>query len=318
VLDLKRAEGREVFLDLARRADVVVDNFRGGVMERLGLGWGTLNGANPRLVHVSITGFGTTGPLAARPGFDPILQARTGLMQAQGGDDDPVFHLIAYNDYSAGALGALATVAALLARERTGRGQQVDVSLFRTSYVAQAAEMLLAEGCPPAPTGGRDFLGPTACRRLYACADGWLCVAATVPAHATALGRLAGTALALDDPAESAAADAVARFLGGASRADALTRLAAAGVPAAPCLGFQELFADPLLRAAGCVVEHAHPTLGPLLMSGPFLDFAVTPAVPRRSAPLLGADGADVLGELGYTTARIDALVRDGIVGGPA
>src|SRR5438034_664733 len=178
VLDLKRAEGRDVFLDLARRADVVVDNFRGGVMERLGLGWETLRGVNPRLVHTSVTGWGSSGPLAARPGFDPTFQACSGLMQAQGGADDPVFHMIAYTDYSAGTLGALATVAALLARERTGRGQRVDVSLFRTSYVMQAAEMILAAGYPPPPAGGRDFLGPGACRRLYACGDGWVCVSA--------------------------------------------------------------------------------------------------------------------------------------------
>ncbi len=98
VLDLKRAEGRDVFLDLARAADVVVDNFRGGVMERLGIGWDRLSAENPRLVHTSITGYGTTGPLACLPGFDPVFQARSGLMLAQGGDE-PVFHMIAYNDY---------------------------------------------------------------------------------------------------------------------------------------------------------------------------------------------------------------------------
>src|SRR5437667_8610114 len=117
-------------------------------------------------------------------------------MAAQGGADAPVFHIIAYADCSAGTLGALATVAALFARERTGRGQRVDVSLFRTSYVMQAAEMILAAGCPSPPAGGRDFLGPGACRRLYVCADGWVCVAATAEVHATALGRLAGVLLA--------------------------------------------------------------------------------------------------------------------------
>src|SRR5207249_2007072 len=144
VLDLKRAEGRDVFLDLARRADVVVDNFRGGVMERLGLGWETLRGVNPRLVHTSVPGWGAAGP--------------------------------------------------------------------------------------PPPAGGRDFLGPGACRRLYACGDGWVCVAATAEAHAAALGRLTGAPLALDDPAEGAAAAAVARALGALSRAEALARLAGAGV----------------------------------------------------------------------------------------
>src|SRR5437016_1178878 len=187
VLDLKRAEGREVFLDLARRADVVVDNFRAGVMERLGLGWETLHDVNPRLVHTSITGWGSSGPLATRPGFDPVFQARSGLMQAQGGEDEPVFHMIAYTDYSAGTLGALATLAALFARERTGHGQRVDVSLFRTAFVAQAADMILHQSRVPAGRGGRDYLGPGACRRLYACRDGWLCITARTEAEAAAL-----------------------------------------------------------------------------------------------------------------------------------
>src|SRR5437762_9958414 len=101
--------------------------------------------------------------------------------------------------------------------------------------------MLLPPGCPSSPpAGGRDFLGPGACRRLYACGDGWVCVAATAEAHAAALGGLTGAPLALDDPAEGAAAAVVARALGALSRAEALARLAGTGVPAAPCLGFPE------------------------------------------------------------------------------
>jgi len=312
VLDLKRPEGREVFLDLARGSDVVVDNFRAGVMERLGIGWERLRAVNERLVHTSITGYGSAGPLSTLPGFDPIFQAASGLMAAQGGADDPVFHMIAYTDYSAGALGALATVAALLARERTGRGQRVDVSLFRTGYVAQAAEM--AAGA----RGGRDHRGPAASRRLYACRDGWLCIAAREAAEASALGRLAGAEIGLGDGPDGAAAEAVARLLAGLSRSDALSRLAAAGVPAAPCRGFQELFEEPSFRETGAMVEQVHPTLGPLLMPGPFIRFEATPAVLRRSAPLLGADGADVLSELGYPPERIASLVADRIVGGAA
>src|SRR5207249_1105483 len=133
--------------------------------------------------------------LAALPGFDPIFQARSGLAAAQGGDDAPVLHMIAYNDYCAGALGAFTTIAALVARERTGRGQRVDVSLFRTAFVDQAALMILFPGRPPDPRGGRDHLGPAASRRLYACRDGWLCVAAGSETEAAALGALAGIGL---------------------------------------------------------------------------------------------------------------------------
>jgi crotonobetainyl-CoA:carnitine CoA-transferase CaiB-like acyl-CoA transferase len=310
VLDLKRAEGRDVFLDLARRADAVVDNFRAGVMERLGIGWETLRAANARLVHASITGWGTRGPLATLPGFDPIFQAQTGLMRAQGGDDQPVFHMVAYNDYSAGALGALATVAALFVRERSGRGQRVDVSLFRTSYVVQAAEL-----GPHAPRGGRDHLGPSACRRLYGCADGWLCIAATAPAHATALAEIAGTPVALDDRPDGPSAAALARALGGTPRAAALARLRQAGVPATPCLRFEDLFVDPVLRASGCIVPDVHPALGELFVPAPFIRLSVTPVRLPRPAPLLGADAASVLAEVGYAPDRIAALMDTGIVG---
>jgi crotonobetainyl-CoA:carnitine CoA-transferase CaiB-like acyl-CoA transferase len=312
VLDLKRPEGRAVFLDLVRAADVVVDNFRAGVMERLGIGWETLAAANPRLVHTSITGFGSAGPLAALPGFDPVFQARSGLMQAQGGADDPVFHMVAYNDYAAGTLGALATVAALLARERTGRGQRVDVSLFRTSLVAQAAHLH-----PSAETGGCDYRGPSACRRLYACRDGWICIAASAPAQAAALGRSTNTAVTLDDPADGPAAAAIAAVLADESRTAALDRLAAAGVPAAPCVTFDEVFIDPFLAARGCLVEQEHPVLGAVLLGGPLIGFEATPIVYRRSAPVLGADGPAALRELGFSEERIEALLAAGVVGRP-
>jgi crotonobetainyl-CoA:carnitine CoA-transferase CaiB-like acyl-CoA transferase len=311
VLDLKRPAGRDVFLDLARAADVVVENFRGGVMERLGLGWETLRAVNPRLVHTSITGYGSTGPLAPLPGFDPVFQARSGLMRAQGGTDEPVVHMIAYNDYCAGALGALATVVALVARERTGRGQRVDVSLFRTAFVDQAAE--LAAGA----TGGRDFAGPGACRRIYACRDGSVCVAAGTPAEAEALGRLAGVQAALDDPAAGPVADAVARRLAEWTTREAVDGLAGAQVPAAACVGFAEVLADPWLRARGSVVEQGHPRLGTLVMSGPFVRLSETPVTLHRSAPILGADGGEVLAEVGYEADRISALVGAGVVGAP-
>jgi len=314
VLDLKRAGGREVFLDLARSADVVVDNFRAGVMERLGIGWETLAALNSRQIHTSITGYGSTGPLASLPGFDPIFQARSGLMLAQGGDE-PVFHMVAYTDYMAGALGALATVAALVARERGGDGQRVDASLLRTSYVSQAADMVLAASMTPSTSGGRDFLGPGACRRLYRCADGWVCVAATTPVHAAALARVAGVPVSLDDGADAPSAVAIAGVLAGESRADGLRRLRAAGVPATPCLGFQELFSDPILRGNGYLVEQVHPTLGTLLVPAPFIRFDGVPSRPGRSSPLLGADAADVLAGIGYGPERVAALVGDGVVG---
>jgi crotonobetainyl-CoA:carnitine CoA-transferase CaiB-like acyl-CoA transferase len=220
-------------------------------------------------------------------------------------------HMIAYNDYAAGALGALATVAALYARERIGRGQRVDVSLFRTAYVAQAAEMTEHEHA----AGGRDYLGPSAARRIYACTNGFVCVTATSRAEASALGRLAAVALDLDAPPDGSAAEAIGRELGALGRDAALARLAELGVPAGPCLGFDEVASDPRLRASGSVHEHEHPILGPLFLTGPFVRFSATPAGERRSAPGLGEHGAEVLRELGYADARIAALFASGVAG---
>lgn len=306
VLDLKRPDGRDAFLDLVRGADVVVENFRGGVMDRLGLGWERLRAVNPALVLTSITG--AEGPLATLPGFDPLFQARSGFMVAQGGTGEPVFHMIPYNDYCAGTLGALATVAALVARERRARGQRVELSLMRTALVDQAAHMTDVR------PGGRDYLGPGAARRLYGCADGWVCVAAQDAAQARALGTLGHVTLAADAPAECPEAAAIASALAGLARGDALGRLAAAGVPAAPCLAFADMVADAHLRANGMFVTLPDATLGPVTIGGPFADFDATPIAYRRLGPEHGAHSRAVLAEAGFDAERIAGLVAAGVV----
>jgi len=323
VLDLKRPEGREVFVALVRAADVLVENQRPGVLERLGLGWDRLREVNPGLVHTSITGYGRASAL---PGFDPIFQARTGLMAAQGGDHEPVFHTIPYNDYCAGALAALATTAALLARQLHGGGRRVDVSLFRTGVVDQAAELALdGDRVFDGARGGRDHVGPSAWRRLYQCADGWLCVAACTPAEMDALAALAGVArqrptrgaggatVPVED--ECSAGGAIAALFAGWSRAAALARLRDAGVPAAPCLGFDELWDDPHLGANHAFAAVDYPDIGTVRQAGPLVHFERTPIVYARRAPGLGEHGDAVLREIGVAPARIEALTAAGVVG---
>jgi crotonobetainyl-CoA:carnitine CoA-transferase CaiB-like acyl-CoA transferase len=298
VLDVKTANGARAMRALTRTSDVVVDNVRPGVMERLGLDDATLYAERPGLVRLSITGYGPTGPDALRPGFDPVFQARCGLMRAQGGTDAPVVHTIAYNDYSAGALGALAVVAGLYAREVRGRAQRIDLSLFRTALVDQAADMLLAPGLVPVPSGGRDFLGPAASRRLYRCADGWICVAAADEGTRTGLAVLAG-AEPYDDAPDGAVAAACEAFFASIDRAAALERLHHRRIPAAPCLRFPELLADPQVAANRCLVEVRDEELGPVVMAGPCIHFTRTPITYEGGAPRLGADTDAVLRELG-------------------
>jgi crotonobetainyl-CoA:carnitine CoA-transferase CaiB-like acyl-CoA transferase len=267
-------------------------------MDRLGFSDAALATVRPDLVRVSITGYGPNGPDAERPGFDPVFQARTGLMQAQGGAGDPVVHTIAYNDYCAGTLAALATVAGLVARAHDRAGRRVHLSLFRTAVLAQGHDMVLAAGVGPDAQGGRDHLGPAAARRLYPCSDGWVCVAASRGDDLAALGRLLGTPVTAVDPPDGAVAAALTAWLGGREREEVLAALRAAGVPAAPCLRFPELIDDAQVRATGAMVEVTDEEIGTVVMPGPCIRFAATPIVFAGGAPRLGADGAAIRREL--------------------
>jgi crotonobetainyl-CoA:carnitine CoA-transferase CaiB-like acyl-CoA transferase len=153
-IDLKNPAGKEAFLDLVRVSDVVLDNYRIGVRERLGIDYAALREINPCIISCSITGYGPEGPYALDPGFDPILQARSGMMAGQGGDDEPVFHQVAVNDSATAMMGAFGIVAALHARERTGQGQEVLTCLANQSVICQSGELTVrrASADPPGAT----------------------------------------------------------------------------------------------------------------------------------------------------------------------
>ncbi|MCW2946670.1 MAG: L-carnitine dehydratase/bile acid-inducible protein [Actinoallomurus sp.] len=195
-LDLRRPQGRDALLRLVTDADVLVDNLRPGSLDRLGLGAEILAAANPALVRCSVSAYGRTGAWADQPGFDPVVQALSGLMAAQGGAGAPVATTAPVHDATTGTLAAFGVLAALLARTRTGRGQHVTTSLAAASTFLQSAELTSFAGRPPTAEGGRDFPGPTAYHRLYRAEDGWLATAATTPAQRHALLR----ALGQDDP----------------------------------------------------------------------------------------------------------------------
>ncbi|MDE2486400.1 MAG: CoA transferase, partial [Alphaproteobacteria bacterium] len=200
-LDLKQPEARALFLDLAREADVVIDNYRLGVRSRLGIDYPALRAVNPRIISCSINAYGDTGPRAARPGFDPLLQAEAGMMSAQGGNDDPILYTIPVNDVATAGQVTAAVIAALNARERTGAGQEILTSLMASSLLFQLAEMVTYEGRPPNDLGALDCIGLRALHRYYACADGWIGLVCERPDEAQALVRT----LSLDfgDPASA-------------------------------------------------------------------------------------------------------------------
>ncbi len=173
-IDLQSEAGKAIFRDLVATADVVIDNYRPGVLQRLGIDYDALSAVNPQIISLSITGFGEGGPLAAQPGFDPILQGMSGMMTAQGGDSEPVFLTVAVNDVTAGAMSVLGTGLALYHRAVRAAGQRVWTSLDRMSAFMQSGELTRFDGRPPARTGGADFRGPGALDRLYEARDGWV------------------------------------------------------------------------------------------------------------------------------------------------
>src|SRR5262249_9662334 len=150
----------DAFYRLVAGSDVVLDNFRPGVLRRLGVDYDSLRAANPGIVCFSLSGFGDRGPLRDKPGFDPILQAMSGMMSAQGGDSRPVFFTVAVNDIAGGVMGALAACLGLLHRLRMGEGQRIDGSLAAMSAFMQSGELLRFDGSPAAQVGGADLPGP--------------------------------------------------------------------------------------------------------------------------------------------------------------
>lgn len=322
-LDLKHPDGLAAFMDLVRVSDVVLDNYRLGVRERLGISYEALRRVNPRIISVSVTGYGPEGPLANDPGFDPLVQARSGLMALQGGDDEPVFYQIPVNDTASAMMAAFGVVAALAARHVTGEGQEVTTCLANQSILTLSGEVTWYAGRPPNPKGGLDLLGTSALNRYYRCADGWLLVAATTPAQfhklCAALGHpeWAGGWLAeqaLREPVTGRLAERIAEALGAMPRDEALDRLLTRGVPAAPAVSTEELFEDPWLLASDYFEDFEHPQFG--LIRGPRLLgwFPEMPnGYPRRS-PLVGEHSVEVLRECGFDAARIEQLLEAGAV----
>ena len=320
-VDLKTAEGRAVVEALAARGDVVMENMRPGVADRLGVGWERLSALNPRLVYCSVTGFGTTGPYVDRPAFDPLLQAMSGAMVVQGLDGPPQYLRIAVTDYYAAALAAQAVLAALFARERTGRGQRVETSLLHAAAALQSGNFVQYPG---KPVMFRD--NPT--YRLYQAGDGqWFFLACGNQSFWVKLTKALGLERLADDP----------RFASWVARLDHreellplleerfksqprehwLRTLAEHDIPAAPVQTLTEFMDDPAVRHHDLVREYDHPEVGPLRMMGQPLVFAGTPLRDPGPPPTLGQHTEQVLRDLGYAPAAIADLRARGIVAGP-
>lgn len=305
-IDLRCAAGQAAFRRLVGTADVVMDNSRLGVSKRLRVDYATLAEVNPNVIALSISGFGEQGPLAPRPALDPIIQAMSGMMTAQGGDDDPVFCTGPINDAAAAVTSVLAICLALYHRERTGEGQRAITSLVASSVTMQAGELVRFEGRPPAPRGGRDFVGPSPADRYYRTADGWLRVQApSLASLADALGlpRSLG-----DDVA------AVADVLASTPLAIALERLSGAGVPAVPARQPAEAACDPAVVAAELLAERHFPDGKVHLVPHRYARFTRTEQAPIADAPGVGEHSRELLIEAGSSEAEVGALIEQGVV----
>lgn len=310
VLDLKDEGEAEAFRALARTADVVVENFRPGVSERLGIGYEALSALEPRLVYASISGFGQAGPWADRPGFDLIAQGMSGIMSVTGEPGgSPVKCGVPVSDLAAGVFGATGILAALLARERTGRGQRVETSLFEAALAFSVWESTeyWATGEVPRPRGSAHRL--SAPYQAFRTEDGSMTLAALSARQWEALCRaLEREDLAADPRFESnesrlanqpALAEALEATLRERPTGEWVRRLLAAGVPAGPIYDYREVFGEPHTRAREMVLEVEHPVEGMIRTLGFPFKLGDTPGRVRRPPPLLGEHTGEVLRELG-------------------
>ena len=321
-LDLKAPEGRAAFLDMARQADVVLDNYRLGVRERLGIDYPTLAAINPRIISLSINAYGSVGGDARLPGFDPLLQARSGMMRAQGGPgEEPVFHSTPVNDVATAAMASFGVIAALVARRTTGRGQNIETCLAAQSAIFQCGALTTWPGAPSPPEGERDCIGFTALDRYYACADGWITLALATEPQSEALETVLGSKAwsrrfpnPLTQPRRGELAEEIATLLRPRDRAEVLAALAAASVPAAPVFRGDEARGEDWLWESGFYELRRHPLWGDLIASRAFADFSRGGAGFTRLDPGLGEHCVEVLRDYGFDTERIRGLAKGRVI----
>mgnify|MGYP001567943580 CR=1 FL=1 len=324
-LNLKLPEGREVFTRLARKADVVVENYRPDVKYRLGIDYDALKAINPKIILASISGFGQDGPYLERPGFDQIAQGMSGLMSVTGHPGQgPMRTGAAIADVSAGLYAALGILTALLEREASGQGQWVQSSLLMSGIALldfQAARYLMDGEVPPQVGNDHPTSMPTS---AYTTADGYINIGASGEGMWKRLCPAVGRPELLARP----------EFEGGANRAknrkalnaelnsalsvkkseEWITILNAAGVPCGPIYSMDQVFADPQVQHLHAAATVKHPVLGEIRVVNQAVGLSRTPATMASATPEIGQHTDEVLAEVGYSAADIAALRKNKVV----
>ncbi len=309
-IDLTSPDARQAFYQLMRSADAVVDNSRRGVMQRLHIDYASLASVKPDIVTLSINSFGEQGPLAHKPGFDPVLQAMSGLMTAQGGDSDPVLFTIPVNDVAAGTLAVLGVCLGLFHRLRTGGGQQVWTSLLGCSTMMQSGELVRFHARQSPPRGGRDHKGPSALDRFYQAKDGWLRLQAPNAESLVVAGLLDHDAPTTDE----GLARAISERLASMPTVEALRCLTRAGIPAAAARSPGDLPDDPALQALDIFATQHMRDGTPFYVTNRYARFSRTQERKNFEVPGLGEHSRKLLADAGVSSDDIDALIACGAV----
>jgi crotonobetainyl-CoA:carnitine CoA-transferase CaiB-like acyl-CoA transferase len=320
VLDLKSEPAQTVFRRLLRRTDVLIENYRPGVMRAFGLDYQALAPDHPGLIYASVSGYGQTGPDASKGGFDLIAQGVSGLMSVTGEPGRPPAKVgVPLTDLGAALFALSAILAALHYRTRTGRGQQIDTSLVEAGVALSVweAAQYFSEGAPPEALGSahRMFAPYQAIR----CADGYITLGTANDRLFHRLCNLLGRPEWAHEPEfvtntvrvrnRQPLIERIEAITTNESRTHWLSLFETAGIPCGPINNYEQAFADPQIRARDMVVEVDHPTLGRLKTLGSPIKMSETPPVATRRAPLLGEHTREVLSEAGCTDEEIAAVI---------
>jgi crotonobetainyl-CoA:carnitine CoA-transferase CaiB-like acyl-CoA transferase len=326
-LNFRHSRGPSLLKELVRHTDVLVENFRAGTMEKMGCGYETLKEINPRLVMVSISGFGQDGPLSQFSCYDVIAQAMSGIMDMTGQPDGPPTMAGTFViDYSTALYAVIGTFGALRARERTGVGQRVDVALLDTavSFLITAIPEFLLFGKKMTRLGNRDRY--TAPANLFRAKDGrWVYLAAGNDSLFPQLLKAMGQEDVLKDPRFAAlearmahieeSEEVLAKWAATKTAEEIVAVVRGAGLPCAKVASIDEVVANPQVRHRGMLVEIEHPTAGKVPMQGLNIHFSDTPKQIRRPPPLLGQHNEEIYGRwLGLAPSEVARLKADGVI----
>ncbi|MFI8945844.1 CaiB/BaiF CoA transferase family protein [Streptomyces sp. NPDC053750] len=325
-MDLSKPAGRTTLLRLAATADVVVENFRPGTLEKWDLGWDELSAVNPRLVLTRVTGFGQFGPYARRPGFGTLAEAMSGFAAMTGEPDaPPTLPPFGLADSIAALATAYAVMTALAARERTGEGQVVDMAIIEPILTVLGPQPIWYDqlGHVQPRTGNRSQ--NNAPRNTYSTADGtWVAVSTSAQSVAERVMRLVGRPELIDEPWFATGADrarhsdvldaAVGDWIARHTRADVLAAFEKAEAAVAPVQDVRDVMTDPQYQALDTVTTVDDPELGPLRMQNVLFRLSATPGAIRWAGRPHGADTEEVLTELGLTPADVKELREEGVV----